>query len=279
MPPRTTIPDIINAYRAAYREAGPASRADVNAQFRPRIEEARRTLGAEIESLRRQLIATADDPPSKAGLQRDIAGLGAQAQDAADLIALIDERAVEDERNRVRGEVATYVAKQQQIRKQFGSLESEYVKNATALRKVLTQMRDLRLESDGLTRLCEKLVDEGYAEAEPGIIALGSIRGVGKLDELVELPSLVRGPALFGTSVTEDERPPRPEIPPLVPDSWGQSTEQQRDGSLRVLQPVPGTEPDRRRLAQIAEQNARRETAIAAAKEWDREYGSDRQRA
>jgi hypothetical protein len=144
MPPRVTLPDIINAYRAAYREAGPATRADVNAQFRPQIEEARRALGAEIESLRRQLIATADDPPSKAGLQRDIAGLGAQAQDAADLIALIEERAVEDEGNRVRGEAAKHVVRQQQLRKQFGSLESEYVKNATALRKILTQMRALR---------------------------------------------------------------------------------------------------------------------------------------
>jgi hypothetical protein len=42
---------------------------------------------------------------------------------------------------------------------------------------------------------------------------------------------------------------------------------------------MPGSAEDRRRLAQIADHNAKRETAIAAAKEWDREYGSDRQRA
>lgn len=264
-----------SSYGSAYRSAKPSERSSVNTKFRSDLENLKSQLAGEVAALQGQLVDSAEDLPEKRRIRQQVETLAIELSDAADLLTLINKRQPEDDNQRVLGEANKLAARRRQIAKEAEALGAKYTAEARGVSKTLDAIRKLRIESDALNGESEKFYDRGCEAALAGVGMVGLVRGSGFLDDLAQLPSLRRGLPHWGTIATDDDRPPRPEVPAPVGDDWGQSFEILPNGSKRITSPQMGSRQDRERLAEIERQRGEREVAIASRRAWDRQYASE----
>lgn len=269
---RSTAEGLSTSYRDAHKAAKPGDRSAVNERFSLEIENLKSQLGAELTSRQQSLVDLADDVSAKRRIRQEIAEIDLEINDIADLQGLIKKRGPDDDRSRAHAEASKLVAERRQINKEAADLDGEYTASARAIRKILERIRALRIKSDSHNRRCETLQDGGCETAGAGIGVVALVKGHGFLDELVQLPSLERGPAHWGKVVTEDNRPPRPMVPNPIDEYSGAITVANPDGSRRIISPAQGSPEDRRRMSEIERQKTEREGLLAAAREWDEHY-------
>jgi hypothetical protein len=274
--PRPSIQEVSAAYSKTYGGAKPDDRASANEEYRAQAESLKTRLVSELATLERRLIESAADIPQKGQIRKAIAAAKTELDDVTDFIALIDTRNSADLKSRTKGEADKLIARLGQIRELAETEEDRYTEGARALSKPLDALAKLRAEARSIERELEKLEAAGCEEARAGagLAMVGQVRGAGVIEELVQLPSLKRGPAHWGKIVTEDDRPPRPMVPNPIDDYWGTTTVENPGGTKRITSPVQGSAAEQQRLSDIARQRAERERAIAAAGEWDRVHGA-----
>jgi hypothetical protein len=269
--PRLTAEKLGAEYRDAHKAAKPADRAAVNAAFQRELTDLLSQLDSDLVTRESKLVDAADDLPAKRRIRQEIADIQLEAGDIKDLLALIDRRMPEDDRQSRDGKAVSFGVRRRAIEKQDSSLDGEYTSQARALAKTLEAKRKLRAASDDLNAESQALYDQGCEAAQSGFGAVGLLKGLGFLDELVSLPTVSKhgGVAIWGKLVTDDSVPPRPLVPDPISDDWGCSIQNDR-----VTSPMPGSREDRDRIARIGRQRAEREDAIVRAAAWDRMYGA-----